>query len=167
MNYIDIIILVPALWLGYMGFRKGFVIELATLLALIGGVFAGIKLSNYLTGFLSEAITSEYLPIVSFSITFLAVAIFVFILGRLLEKAIKVVALGLPNRIFGALFGLVKAFALLAVLVLIVEKFNEQIQFISQEKINGSALYSPLVDICHKLLPAIDEFKEQQTISAE
>jgi len=167
MNYIDIIILVPALWLGYMGFKKGFVIELATLLALVGGVFVGIKLSNYLSTILADVITSEYLPVISFSVTFLAVAVFVFILGRLLEKAIKVVALGLPNRIFGALFGLIKAFALLAVLVLIVEKFNQQLEFIPQEQINGSALYKPLVNTCHKVLPAIEEFKEQQTISEE
>lgn len=167
MNYIDIIIAVPVVWLGYLGFKKGFVIELATLLALVGGVFVGIKLSNYAAEGLSGLIDSKYLPVVSFSITFLAVVVFVFILGRLLEKAIKVVALGLPNRIFGALFGVVKALALLAVLVLVVETFNEHLQFIPQEQIEGSTLYNPLLEVCQKILPTIEEFKQEQTISAE
>lgn len=167
MNYIDIIILVPIVWLGYMGFRKGFIIEISTLFALIGGVYAGLKFSNYASGLLNELIESKYLPMISFAVTFLAVAILVFILGRILEKAIKVVALGLPNRIFGALFGILKALALLSVLVMLVEKFNEQLQFISNEQIEASALYKPLLDVCHKALPAIEEFKQEQTISAE
>ncbi len=42
MNWLDIGIAVPLVWGAYVGFKKGLVIELASLAALILGIYAAI-----------------------------------------------------------------------------------------------------------------------------
>ena len=46
MNYLDIIIIIPLIWGAYKGFRKGFIIEIASLIALILGIWGGINFSS-------------------------------------------------------------------------------------------------------------------------
>jgi membrane protein required for colicin V production len=167
MNYLDIIILIPVLWLGYIGFKKGLIIELATLLALIGGIFAAVKFSNFASDVLQDVVESKYLSLVAFCVTFIAVVVFVFMLGKLLEKAIKLTGLGLVNRVTGALFGVLKALAFTGGLFLIIHKFNKQLNFISDNDQEGSALYFPLVNTSKEVLPTLKEIDVSQTINPE
>lgn len=50
MNYIDIILLLPLLYGAYRGFSRGLIIEVATLLGLLLGVYIAIKFSGYTGG---------------------------------------------------------------------------------------------------------------------
>ena len=45
MNYFDIIFVIPLLWGAYKGFSKGFVLEIASFVALGLGVWGGLKFS--------------------------------------------------------------------------------------------------------------------------
>lgn len=164
MNYLDIVILIPVVWLGFIGFKKGLIIELATLLALVGGVFAALKFSNYASEILTDSVSSKYLPLVAFCATFIAVVVFVFLLGKLLEKAIKVIALGIVNRILGALFGVLKSLFVVGSLILIVEKINEYSEVVSKSDKNSSMLYVPLLESIHTILPAIEKTEVIKTI---
>ena len=72
MNIIDIIILVPFAWFAYTGFKKGLVIGVASLAALILGIYAALYFSGIVAGFMTDNlnIKTDYLPIISFIITF-------------------------------------------------------------------------------------------------
>ncbi len=167
MNYLDIVILIPLVWLGFLGFKKGLIIELATLLALVGGVFVAIKFSNFFTELLVDFADNEYLPIISFCITFIAAVVFVFMLGRLLEKAIKIVALGLVNRIAGALFGVLKGLTVILGLMLLTNKVNKHKEIISPKDQEQSLLYQPLLNTANKILPTLKGVDVFKTISEE
>ena len=110
MNVLDILILIPIAFGIWRGFKKGFIIELFTFLALFIGLYAGIHFSDGVASFLREqfSITSEYLPTIAFTITFLFIGAMVYFAGVAIEKAMKVVSLSLPNRLFGALLGVFK-----------------------------------------------------------
>ena len=75
MNFIDIIIIVPLGYAAWQGFKKGFIIELFTLLALLVGIYAGIHFSDWTAQFIRDSFHVEvkYITVVSFSLTFLAV----------------------------------------------------------------------------------------------
>ena len=45
MNYLDIIIAIPLVWGIVIGFKKGFVIEIASLIAILAGVYGSIHFS--------------------------------------------------------------------------------------------------------------------------
>ena len=108
MNYIDIILIVPILWGGFVGFKKGLIIEVISLLALGFGIWGGIHLSDHIGALLKDNIDSEYLSIVAFALTFIIIVIAIYVIGKMLEKLINLVQLKLINKIAGVIFGVTK-----------------------------------------------------------
>ena len=110
MNYLDFIILAIVALLVINGVRKGFIISLASLIALALGIYLAVNFSNYLDGVLMEHInpSRKWLPILSFTITFLAVVIIVMIIAKALEKVVDLVGMGILNSIAGGFFGLLR-----------------------------------------------------------
>jgi membrane protein required for colicin V production len=149
----DIIFLIIFIWACYKGFTKGLVFQLASLAALILGIFGAVKLSEYLTPVLYEhlKIESEYLPLISFGIIFLVIVILVHLLGKLLEKVVEAVALGFLNRLSGAIFSSVKAAFLISIFLVILNNINSRSHFLPQSQIEQSKMYSPL----SRLAPAV------------
>jgi len=158
MNYLDFILLVPILWGAWKGFRKGFIIEIFTLLALFAGIYGAIHFSDKISTLLTETFDfkSDYLPIIAFSLTFLLVGAMVFFLGRVLEKAISLVALSTINKFAGLLFGALKLVLVSSMLVIVLESIDEKDQFIAKDLKESSILYEPLRDITFTALPAIE-----------
>ena len=76
-NYLDLIIAIPLLWFGYKGFKNGFIVEAASLAALLLGVFGAYRFSGITADFLTNSmgLTSEYIGIISFAVTFIVIVI--------------------------------------------------------------------------------------------
>ena len=157
MNILDIIILIPMAWFAYTGFKKGLVIGIASLAALILGIYAALYFSGIVAGFLTDSlnIKTDYLPIISFIVTFIGVVILIHFLGKLLEKLINLVALGFLNKLAGAVFGVLKAAIFLSVIILVINHFDANV--ISKQKRETSFLYGPVSDIAPFLW---DKFKD-------
>jgi membrane protein required for colicin V production len=151
MNYVDLLLLLPIIWFVYQGFRRGFIIELASLVALILGIYAALYFSGYAAGFLVDRfhMGPKYVPVVSFIITFIVVVFLVYSVGKLLEKVINMIALGFVNKFAGAVFGLLKGAVIISVVLMIINHFNDN--FISEEKRANSMLYDPIEDIAPRL----------------
>ncbi len=84
MNYaIDIIILVCLGWGAYKGFKKGFIIQSFSIIALILGIWSGFTLSGKVAPVLMQHFNIGELAcsIVSFVIVFLIVLILVYLTG--------------------------------------------------------------------------------------
>src|ERR1051326_3049281 len=121
MNWIDIIILIPLLWGLYKGFTKGFIIEVATLVAFGLAVWSGIKFSDFLSEWMKNYFhwTTKYLPIISFAVIFIGILILVFALAKLIQRFAKAVALGFVNKLAGGIFGMLKFGLILSVLIFV------------------------------------------------
>lgn len=153
MNYIDILLLLPLLYGAYRGFSKGLIIEVATLLGLILGVFISVKYSIYVENFLRDFlnIASIYLSYIALAITFLLVIILIYLLGKLLTKLIDIVSLGLVNKLFGTLMGILKAFLIICVLLLIIHALDDKFHFITKQVKDKSLLFYPFLNFAEKL----------------
>ncbi|HET6245543.1 MAG: CvpA family protein [Bacteroidetes bacterium] len=166
MNKFDIIVLIPLVWGLYKGFRKGFVIEAASLVGLILATWAGIKFSGYLSELLTVeyGYETEYLPIASFFIIFLAILILIFLSAKLLEGFLKLTMLSTFNKVLGAVFCCFKYALILSVLLFILNAVKEKEPMISEDLRSTSYLYSPLAKISITLVPSLKdyliEFKE-------
>ncbi len=158
MNLLDIILLVPLLWLGYRGFRKGLVIELASLAALILGIYASIHFSWFAADLLDQwlNIEPEYMTIVSFIVTFIVVVVLVYTLGRIIEKMVDMVALGFLNKLLGTVFGLLKAVLFLSVILLLISSFDQNEKLITPKMKSESRLYKPIASVIPLIIPRID-----------
>lgn len=157
MNYLDILLIIPIIIGAWRGFKKGFIIEIFTLLALLVGIYAGIHFSDMMAVILRENLgfTSKYMPAISFTITFLLVGAMVFFAGKMIEKAIKVVALGTINKFAGMIFGVVKMIFILSIGIVILDAYDQQGDFISDELKSESLLFNPIKNTSIKTMPAL------------
>ena len=143
MNILDIIIIIFLGLLLILGIKKGFIISLASLIALVLGIYAAVHFSNYLDGILLEHLkpSRTWLPILSFTITFLVVVILVLLLGKALEKLVDIMGMGIFNHIFGGIFGLLKGVILLSVIFFIINSADPKSKIITPEAKKKSYLY--------------------------
>jgi len=110
MNYIDLVIALFLAWFAYKGYTKGLVIELASLAALVLGIYVAMYFSDITANFLNTYlnVSKKYLSLVAFVLTFVLVVIGVVTVGRILEKFIDILLLGFLNKLAGAVFGVLK-----------------------------------------------------------
>lgn len=129
-----------------MGFKKGLILELASLIGLFLGIYGSLKFSSYTADQLQRhfEIMPEWIGILSFILTFTLIVLAVFIIAKMIDKALKIVALGLVNRLLGLLFGMVKYAVILSCLVFVFENINSKYQFVDEEFKDKSYLYQPL-----------------------
>jgi len=149
MGVLDIIFIIPIVWLAYKGFSKGLIIELATLAALALGIYASLHFSYITADFLKDnfEMNQKYLGILSFIITFILVVIALNLLGKLLEKIIDLVALSFLNKAFGGFFGVLKAVIFLSFIIYFVNKFDKNRYIFSSSLTTESMLYIYIEDV--------------------
>jgi membrane protein required for colicin V production len=107
MNVIDIVLAVLLLIGLVRGFIKGFIFEIAVLGALFLGTYAAFRFSYFIQPYVSKTIhaSSSTVLFVSSLIMFLLVAVGIFFLAKLFEGLVNIAALGIFNKILGAVFG--------------------------------------------------------------
>ena len=156
-NWIDIVIIIILIWSLIKGFRKGFIIELASLLALALGIFGAIKFSDFVAGFLSENVNlpTDYTPLIAFALTFIVIVIGVHFLARLIQGFVKMVALNIFNRLAGALFSGLKALLILSFVLFFLESIDQNTNVIPKKLKKSSFFYYPLSGLAFDLMPKI------------
>lgn len=159
MNFIDITILIPLAYAGWKGFKYGLIIEIFTLMALVMGIYAGIHFSDYASTFLKESLewNSEYLPVVAFTITFLAVGAMVYFGGKAIERVVRFTGLSPINKTFGIIFSVIKMGYFMSVLIVLLESYDEKNDFIPEETKKESLLYDPVKNLSTSTIPGIKE----------
>jgi membrane protein required for colicin V production len=161
MNAIDIILLIPLCWAIYKGFTKGLVIELATLIGLVLGIYGAVHFSFIANSYLSQyfEISEKLLPYISFGATFLVIIILVFALAKLIETFLKATALNIFNRIAGVVFSLLKFGLILSVIISLIEPVDRTLNLIPKETKNESLLYNPIKMFAPFIFPYLKEIK--------
>lgn len=126
MNIIDIILLVPLIIGAVTGFRKGFIMEVVSLLALILAIIGAFHFLHWGMQILTEnfQISGKFLPFLAFILIFVGIVIIVNTLGKMLKKIVDMVLLGGVDKIAGGLLGALKYVFLFSVLIWIFQVFG-------------------------------------------
>lgn len=161
MNYIDIIILVLLVGFGILGLRKGIITEAATLLGLGLGLYGAFHFSDFTANLLVErvSIDPKYLNLISFAVTFIVVAVLVFLLGKLVAKLVKAINLGFVDKIGGFLIGLAKGVLICSLLLMLLNAFNLN-NVIKDETKKESLLYPYMEQAVPYVYQGFDLVKE-------
>lgn len=159
MNYLDIILTIPLLWGLYKGIIKGFVKELAALIAIIAGIYGAIGFTDNVHPYLKEqfAIESYFLPIISFAITFIIIVLTVKLVGFIIDKIVNAVDLGIISRLLGGVFGVLKTAFIISALLLIINTFDYYLKLIPKEQKKQSVLYKPISNIIPSIMPNVKD----------
>jgi membrane protein required for colicin V production len=155
MNYLDLIFLIPLLFALYRGFKKGLIHMVASLAALVLGIFGAIKLRAVFASLLDSIfnISPDYINVIAFSVAFVSIVVLVNLVAFLVEKLIKAVALSFVNRLLGMGFGLLLTAFVISMILWPVNQINAERQIIKPERIEGSILYRPLSDFAPAVFP--------------
>lgn len=165
MNYIDIVFAVLLCIALYRGIKNGLFVELASLLALIVGIFMAVKFSYLMKSFLENKISWEpkYIEITAFILTFLLVIIAIHFLAKLLTKIADFAYLGWINKLAGAAFSCLKTVLLLSVIILAFEKINLNNILVKKETLDKSIFYNPTKKAVAFIFPKIEAWYEENT----
>ncbi|WP_209401544.1 CvpA family protein [Pseudozobellia sp. WGM2] len=149
MSFLDIILGLLLLYGLYKGLKNGLFIELASIVALVAGIYGAIHFSYYAGDYLSQNMQWEerYINITAFVITFIAIVIVVHFAAKLLTKVASIALLGLLNRIAGGIFGVVKVAVILGALLVFFERVNSSAGIIQKDTMQQSVLYEPIKKI--------------------
>lgn len=121
------------------GNQRGLIIGVFSLVAVIIGLAAALKLSAVVAGRIGNAVnvSQEWLPFISFFAVFLAVVLLIRLGAKALEKTAEAVMLGWVNKIGGMVF-----FAAVYTIVFSVLLFYaEQMKWIPVQTIRESVTY--------------------------
>ena len=176
MNTVDLVFAILLLWAAYRGFTKGFIVQLATLAALLLGILGAVLFSDFTSGLIITKfdVSGQYLPILSFAVTFIVIVIAVHLLAKVLNKLIDAIALGIVNRLLGVLFSLLKTAFIVSIVLVLINKADNKYNFIPDETKDESLLYKPLSNFAPMIFPYLnfdkirDKFEEEKSnISVE
>ena len=103
---IDILFVVLVIFAAIKGFQRGLIIAVFSILAIVIGLSAAIKLSAIAAIHIGTAVrvSDKWLPVVSFIAVFLTVVILVRLVAKIIEKTFRLGMLGGMNRLGGVLF---------------------------------------------------------------
>jgi membrane protein required for colicin V production len=147
------------------GFFKGFIIEAASIVALIVGILGALLFASTIGGLLSTYFDFDTIPPtgIIFALIFIVIIISINLLAKLLTNVIKMAALGLINRIFGSLFGGLKFAIVLSALLLLLNQFSFLFQYFDTRILEESILYDPIKNLGEILFEWLLDRKELLT----
>jgi len=164
MNLLDIILIVILLFGLIRGLMNGFFVEITALVGLGLGVYGTIHFSYFIADFLKNRVdwTEKYLQIVAFACTFLIIVLLISLTGKLLTKIADVSALGILNKIAGGAFGVMKYGLILSVVLVVFDRLNRTLPFVSEDGLQSSMLYKPVKNLAPTLFPSILNKNEEE-----
>lgn len=149
MNKIDILLLVILGFGLVRGFMRGLIIEMASLLAIVVGIYGAIHFSFFTARLLGELMPSsqQTIEVVAFGITLIVLMLAVMFLAKVLTKMLKAAELGFLNRLAGALFGVLKAAVIVGSLFVFLERTFQTEKWLPPSALSESVLYVPVKSI--------------------
>jgi len=134
-----------------------FLTELASLVGLVAGIYGAIHFSYYAGEFLSQHVDwdIDIINLASLAITFLIIIFVVSLVGKMLTKVADFAALGIVNKLLGAIFGLLKSAFVASVIIMFFMTSNKTLEFVETGTLEDSVLYEPVAVIAPIILPSI------------
>lgn len=157
MNYLDIILSVFLLAGVVRGFLKGFIYEVAVLGALFLGYYLGFKFADTIAPKVQNIIHIDggTLHYITFFIIWLAVTIGMIFLAKLFTGLIDMVALGIFNKIAGAVFGLLKHLLIAGLVIYFFNKPDTKYKWLDPDTKAESKLYYPILKGAKSVMPGM------------
>jgi membrane protein required for colicin V production len=165
MSIIDIVLGALLLFGLVRGAMKGLFVEIASLVALVLGIYGAIHFSHFASGFLKSKVdwNEKTINIIAFAITFVAIVLAISLAGKALTKLADFAALGIINKLAGGVFGMLKIGLILSVVLLVFNKLNKTLPFMEKDDLEESILYDPVKSLAPLIFPNLTQSETEET----
>lgn len=163
MNKIDIVLLIILGFGLIRGFMRGLIIEMASLLAIVVGIYGAIHFSFFTASLLEKVIPAERSTIetVAFGLTLIVLMLAVMFLAKIITQMFKAAQLGFLNRLTGGIFGMVKSAVIVGALFVFLERTFQVEKWLSTSALSESLLYKPVKSISEVVYANVFPDKEK------
>lgn len=157
MSILDLILLVLIILGLLRGFVRGLFVELASVVALIAGIYGAFHFSNYTASFFKDRVDWEEntVNLVALVATFIIIVLIIGLAGKALTKIADFAMMGLFNKLLGAIFGGLKTALILSVFLIVLDKMNANILFLNEKDKEQSVLFKPVKSLVPAIFPNI------------
>ncbi len=146
MGVLDIILTLPLIYGVYKGIKNGLLVELASIAALILGIYGAIHFSYITADYISSHLDWDPDPIkiTAFILTFIGIVYIVRLLGKAMTRFTDFAMIGWLNKLAGGVFGFVEVAVVLGAILIFFERANSSVGLLDRDTIEESVLYEPL-----------------------
>ena len=151
MNWLDVILLLPLLLGLVRGLMRGLISEVIAFVVVILGVLGARFGAPPFSAWLLQqfAWPQSVCDVVAYTLVFLAIAIVLSIIAKLLTKFMRAIHLGWANRLLGGMFGVLKYGILVLIAVFVVDRSNKAFHWLDDAPIvKTSIVYPQMVKLC-------------------
>ena len=160
MNFLDIIIAIPLGYLIFKGYRKGLIFEAASLFGIVAGSIAAVRLAHWFSDLVG--LTGQNAYLISFFVIFVGVVVLSLLFGKLVEKFVKLMKVGLLNNLAGAALGMLKGVCIIGVLLYYEAIIDLNGRVLTKETREASMLYRPVERTGAKLAGKMSLYVERR-----
>jgi len=150
MAAMDLVFLAVLIFGAFRGFKKGIIMELFSILALVLAVIGAFKLLDVGIVWLTQSFGKPhpFIPFLSFILIFIGIILGVNVLGRMIRKVVRMTLLGWVDKFFGSILGLIKLSFGLSLALWILDSF---VPDLSQKISKDSILFPIIMPVCIKV----------------
>ena len=137
---IDIIFVILLVLALIQGYRRGLIVAVFSLISIIVGLAAAVKLSAVVASHLGHTVkvSDKWLPVISFAIVFIVVVLLIRLGAKAIQKLTEALMLGWANRLGGIVLYTVIYITIFSIVLF----YANQVRVIKPETIKASVTYS-------------------------
>lgn len=159
MNVFDIIVYVALAWAVFNGWRRGFLLQMMSLVAVVAALYLSVKYCSEVGAMLGLDSTTQ--PIAGFIVIFAVTLILLTIAGYLMRKVFRFAGLGMVDILFGILFSVLKIGVIVSALFAWFAAVNKDYDWASKQTVEESRWFTPISGVVDKLTPYFEELKSE------
>ena len=155
MNWLDVILILPLIVGLVRGLMRGLISEIIAIVVVILGVLGAKLWAPPFSAFLIKqfAWPQGVCDVVAYTLLFLAVAIVLSILARLITRFMRAIHLGWANRLAGGVFGIAKYGILVLIAVFVMDRTNQSFHYLDDAPVvKTSVVYPQMVKVTNALI---------------
>ncbi len=154
----DFLIFIAIVWGVYKGYKRGFIVHIISLFALITGIFIAIKMVDSIYLFLADKSTVPLtqLPVILFVILFLLIIFGTHIAADIIEKTVQSLEKKIIDRTLGVAFNIIKYMFFISIFLIFIQKIDNSAKFITNDEREASKLLSPFTKFASSVFPYLD-----------
>jgi membrane protein required for colicin V production len=158
MNVFDIIVYLALAWAVFNGWRRGFLLQMMSLVAVIAALYFAAQYGSELERILAINVGVE--GVVGFIIIFVGALIITAIGGFVLRAVFRFAGLGIADVLLGILFSVAKLGLIVSVLFSWFASVNKNYDWVSKQTVEESRWFKPISEVTDKLTPYFNELTE-------
>lgn len=168
MNYIDLFVIVLLAYSVFKGVTTGLMLQASSLAAIVLGIYAAIKLSGITAKYIGQWISAseELLFLISLAVTFIAVFIFVNLVGQALDKLLKVVQLSFLNKILGVVFSAFKTALILGIIFAFADRLDYRYNYLPKGTRENSFFFVPFASVARGIFPGLEFYRPEENTNS-